>query len=177
MALLALIRFDSVRLGLKGTIFFGWARFRRAVILLLQKLQPGLDRTWPSPEKSVRLDWTRPDLVRPRRTIRCWPELSVKKTDKLRPFLNFQLQVTSSYFKFFVIARRHPIRNHPKLSWKSMTCVNQPSIPIDQNRIAGGFNLLPLAADPYPKFSKSEPSNIPNAKEYTTCWWDCNHIS
>jgi hypothetical protein len=37
------------------------------------------------------------------------PELSVKKTDKLRPFLNFQLQVTSSYFKFFVIARRHPI--------------------------------------------------------------------
>jgi hypothetical protein len=98
IALLGLIRLDSVRLGLKGTIFFRVGEI-------------------PSSPKFTFAE--RLDLVRPRRTIMCLPELSVKKTDKLRPFLNFQLQVTSSYFKFLVIARRHPNRNDPKLSWKS----------------------------------------------------------
>jgi hypothetical protein len=82
------------------------------------------------------------------------PELSVKKTDKLRPFLNFQLQVTSSYFKFFVIARRHPNWNHPKLSWKSTTCDPRPALPIDRNRIAGGFATAPFSADRLFQMSK-----------------------
>jgi hypothetical protein len=88
----------------------------------------------------------------------CLPELSVKKTDKLRPFLNFQPQVTSSYFKFLVIARRHPYRNHPKLSWKSKSCVNQPSILVDQKQNRWRFNFSPPPADPF----------IPNFKERTS---------
>jgi hypothetical protein len=31
------------------------------------------------------------------------------------------------------------MRNYPKLSWKSTTCDAWPALPIDQNRIAGGF--------------------------------------
>jgi len=31
------------------------------------------------------------------------------------------------------------MRNYMKLSWKSTTCVSQPSILIDPNRSAGGF--------------------------------------
>jgi hypothetical protein len=82
------------------------------------------------------------------------PELSVKKTDKLRPFLNFQLQVTSSYFKFFVIAR--DIRSElSEIIMEINDLRNWPANLIDQNRIGGGFNFLPLAADPL----------IPNVKE------------
>jgi hypothetical protein len=80
------------------------------------------------------------------------PELSVKKTDKLRPFLNFQLQVTSSYFKFFAIARRHPIgtiRNYhgnQRLATRGLRSRSTGTGP------SGGFATAPFAADPYPKF-------------------------
>jgi hypothetical protein len=76
--------------------------------------------------------------IKPRRL----PELSVKKTDKLRAFLDFQLQVTSSYFKLLQVlghCSKTSDQNHPKLSWKSTTCDAWPAFLIDLNRIAGGF--------------------------------------
>ena len=45
--------------------------------------------------------------------------------------------------------------DYVKLSWKSTTCVSWPSILIDPNRIAGGLNFSPPAADPCFKLSKS----------------------
>jgi len=51
------------------------------------------------------------------------------------------------------------LRNYPKLSWKSTTCDAWPALPIDQNRIAGGFATAPFAADLIPKISMNKPYN------------------
>jgi hypothetical protein len=93
------------------------------------------------------------------------PELSVKKTDKLRPFLNFQLQVTSSYFKFFVIARRHPIGTIRNYHGNQRLATRDLRSRFDRNRNADGFGTAPFAADCKPKMSKTkEPSALSMAQ-------------
>jgi hypothetical protein len=51
------------------------------------------------------------------------------------------------------------MRNYPELSWKSTTYDAWPALPIDLNRIAGGFATAPFAADLLPKISMNNPFN------------------
>jgi hypothetical protein len=50
------------------------------------------------------------------------------------------------------------MRNYPELSWKSTTCDAWPALPIDRNRIAGGFATAPFTVDLISQISKNKPS-------------------
>jgi hypothetical protein len=105
----------------------------------------------------------------------CLPELSVKKADKLRPFLNFQLQVTSSYFKFLVIARRHPIGTIRNYHGNQRLVTRGLRSRFDQNRTAASFATAPLAADLVTQMSMNKPPCPLSRHHHTTRNWDCNY--
>jgi len=64
------------------------------------------------------------------------------------------------------------MRNYPKLSWKSTTCVRRPSILIDQNRTGGGFNFSPLATDLLSQIVKERARRSAAVNHNTIFKWD-----